>query len=126
VPRAQWKLMVALSRYGGLRCPSETLSLKWADVDWERNLIRIPSPKTEHHDGKDCRLIPLFPELRPYVLDAFEQAEPGSEWDLRVRDRAHLPGVPLEEGRESAVPVNALFQECLVRVHTVIASTHAG
>src|SRR4029077_7758246 len=28
-PDAEWRLIVALSRYGGLRCPSEHLSLRW-------------------------------------------------------------------------------------------------
>ena len=50
-PDAQWRLIVALSRYGGLRCPSEHLCLTWGDVDWEHNLITIRSPKTEHHVG---------------------------------------------------------------------------
>ena len=54
-------LIFALARYGGLRTPSETKSLKWGDVDFERGRIRVPSPKTEHHEGKGSRLIPLFP-----------------------------------------------------------------
>lgn len=33
-PDAQWRLIIALSRYGGLRCPSEHLALTWGDVDW--------------------------------------------------------------------------------------------
>ena len=78
-PDAQWRAIVALSRFGGLRCPSETLALKWADVDWERGRVRVPSPKTEHHAGGDSRMIPMFPELRPYLLEAFEAAEPGAE-----------------------------------------------
>jgi integrase len=39
-PDAQWRLLFALSRYGGLRCPSEHLALKWSDVDWEKNRDR--------------------------------------------------------------------------------------
>lgn len=35
-PDAQWRLLFALSRYGGLRCPSEHLALKWGDIDWSR------------------------------------------------------------------------------------------
>lgn len=31
-PDAQWKLLFALSRYGGLRCPSEHLALTWKDI----------------------------------------------------------------------------------------------
>ncbi len=83
----EWCLLFALSRYGGLRCPSEHLALKWADVDWEKSRIRIPSCKTEHHEGGDCRYIPMFPELRPYLLEAFEQAEAGTEYVItKYRD----------------------------------------
>jgi len=77
-PDAQWRLLVALSRFGGLRCPSESLALTWGDVDWERERIRVRSPKTEHLVGGESRTIPLFPELRPYLEEAFEQAEPGT------------------------------------------------
>jgi len=79
-PDAQWRLIFALARYGGLRTPSETLSLRWEDVAWQENRILVRSPKTEHHEGKDSRLVPIFPELRPYLLAAFEEAEPGSEY----------------------------------------------
>jgi integrase len=34
-PNAELRLIVALSRYGGLRCPSEHLKLRWQDIDWE-------------------------------------------------------------------------------------------
>jgi integrase len=77
---AQWRLLFALSRFGGLRCPSEHLALKWGDIDFEHGRIRVPSPKTEHHAGKDCRTIPMFPELRGPLMEVFEQAEPGTEW----------------------------------------------
>jgi integrase len=79
-PDAQWRLIFALARYGGLRTPSETLALKWGHVDWERGRINVPSPKTAHHEGKQSRLIPLFPELRPYLEAVWEQAEPGAEY----------------------------------------------
>jgi integrase len=86
-PDAQWRLLFALSRYGGLRCPSEHLALRWADVDRERNRITVPSPKTEHHEGGASRQMPLFPELRPHLLEVFEEAEPGTEYVItRYRD----------------------------------------
>ncbi len=47
-----WRVIVALSRFGGLRCPSEVLSLRWQDIDWDAGRIVVQSPKTEHHPGK--------------------------------------------------------------------------
>ena len=74
-PDAQWRLLFALSRYAGLRCPSEHLALRWADIDWAANKMTVHSPKTEHHAGKDKRVIPIFPELLPYLKDAFDPEE---------------------------------------------------
>ena len=79
-PCAQWRLLFALGRYGGLRCPSEHLSLRWGDVDWEHDRMTVRSPKTEHHAGGESRVIPLFPELRPYLEECFDLAEPGTEY----------------------------------------------
>ena len=79
-PDAQWRLLFALSRYGGLRCPSEHLALRLDDVDWERDRITVHSPKTEHHEGKESRQIPIFPELRPYLNEVWDQAPPGTEY----------------------------------------------
>jgi integrase len=53
------------------------LSLEWRHVDWERNRVTVPSPKTDRYDGKGMRTIPLFPELRTYLEEAYELAEPG-------------------------------------------------
>jgi integrase len=74
----EWKLILALARYGGLRTPSETLALRWEDVNWEKNTILVRSCKTERHAGGESRLIPLFAELRPFLLAAFEEAPAGA------------------------------------------------
>jgi integrase len=58
VANPTWRIIIALCRYGGLRCPSEVLSLEWRHVDWERNRITVPSPKTDRYDGKASRTIP--------------------------------------------------------------------
>jgi integrase len=79
-PDAEWRLLFALARFGGVRTPSESLALKWGDIDWEHDRIRVPSPKTEHIEGKESRFIPMFPELRPYLEELFDQAEPGNEY----------------------------------------------
>lgn len=77
IPSAERKLVFALARYGGLRCPSEVLALEWRWVDWENNTIAVQSPKKDGKPDK-WRVIPIFKELRPYLEDVFDQAEPRS------------------------------------------------
>lgn len=84
-PDAEWRLIFALCRYGGLRCPTEVLSLKWTDVDWDRNRIRITSPKTEAYEGGGSRMIPMFPELQKPLLDVFSSPDPGDYVITRYR-----------------------------------------
>jgi integrase len=86
-PDAQWRLLFALSRYGGLRCPSEHLRLTWDDVDWERGRLTVHSPKTEHHEGGESRVIPIFPELRPYLDEVYFRTPTRNPWIItRCRD----------------------------------------
>ena len=40
--------------------------------------MTVHAPKTEHHPGRESRVIPLFPELRPYLHEVWDQAEPGT------------------------------------------------
>jgi integrase len=75
-PNWVWRTIIALARYGGLRTPSETLSLRLCDLDWERGAITVTSPKGEK-DGKGRRIVPMFARLRPFLLEAAEQAEIG-------------------------------------------------
>lgn len=86
----QWKAIVCLTRYGGLRCPSEVLSLRWEHIDWEKSSMTIPSPKTEHISGKGSRLCPLFPELRE-ILEPMRK-EVGyvvGDDEMRARSNTH-------------------------------------
>jgi integrase len=78
-PDLDWKLIFALTRYGGLRCPSELAAMRWPDLDWQRGSMIVHSPKTEAHEGGEQRVVPMFPELRPLLLEAFNAAEEGEE-----------------------------------------------
>ncbi len=123
-PDALWRLLFALSRFGGLRCPSEHLALRWGDVDWERGRITIHSPKTEHHDGKESRVIPLFPELRSHLEAVWEQAEPGTEFVVtRYRDAAKNFRTRLERiiRRSGLTPWPKLFQNLRSTCQTELA-----
>ncbi|CAN5332411.1 hypothetical protein BH11PLA2_BH11PLA2_01740 [soil metagenome] len=72
-----WRIIIALARFAGLRCPTEVLSLRWEDVDLPAGRMVVHSPKTEHMSGKENRIVPVFATLRPYLEDAFELAKPG-------------------------------------------------
>lgn len=65
-PDADWRVIFSLARWGGMRCPSEVLALRWSDVDWEKGRLRIDSPKT------GLRYCPLFPEIRAALREAFD------------------------------------------------------
>ena len=77
----QWRAIVGLARYGGLRVPSELIGLRWADLErravdgrevWS---LRVRSPKTEHHgDGHGQRFVPVCEELFAILEDCRRQA----------------------------------------------------
>jgi integrase len=95
-PDAEWRLLVGLARYGGLRIPSESVPLRWEDINWREGSFTVTSSKTEHHEGKGTRVVPIFPELLPLLEDAFELAEDGSEFVIqRYRDKGHNPRTQL-------------------------------
>ena len=101
-PNQDWRTIVALARWGGLRCPSEVLSITWADVHWpdltaknqrdKAGWVLVTSPKTAHHPGKESRTMPLFPELRSELERAFELAPEGAVYVVDEKHRKSAMG----------------------------------
>lgn len=126
-PDAQWRLIVALARYGGLRTPSETLALTWDDVLWDQERIVVHSPKTEHIEGRTSRVIPLFPELRPHLDEVWETAEKGNPHvvtryrDSRANLRTQFERIIARAGLE---PWPKLFQNLRSTRETELAREH--
>ena len=95
-PDDEWRVIVALSRFAGLRCPSEVGLLRWGDVLWDRGRLTVRSPKTAGHEGHASRVVPIDPRLRPILERLFNAAKPGTEAVVpRLRDpstnlRTHL------------------------------------
>jgi len=93
-PNPIWQVIIALSRFAGLRCPSEAMLLRWEDVDLARGRLMVTSPKTEHIEGRATCITPITPELRPYLAQAKAMAEPeeayvvGGVAGQRYRDSA--------------------------------------
>ena len=71
-PDEDWRMIFALSRFAGIRCPSEVTAITWADVLWDQNRLRINSTKS------GLRFCPIFPELRPLLETAFDAAPNGA------------------------------------------------
>jgi integrase len=97
LPDAEFRLIFALSRFAGLRCPSEHLALQWSDFDWEHSRFSCRSPKT------GLRIVPIFSELKPYLDEVYDNAAEGSTNVIsRRRASAQRWGVTLERALERA------------------------
>ena len=112
-PDCQWRTIIALARYGGLRCPSELLRLQWQDVDLPEGPMTVHAPKTEHHANGGIRVCPIFPELRPYLEAAWDDAEDGATYVItRYRSNSANMRTTFEKiiKRAGLVPWPKLFQ----------------
>lgn len=76
-PDSEWRLAFGLARYAGLRIPSESHGLTWADVDFERGRLTVRSPKTERWAGHDQRVVPITPKLMALLQERFESMPEG-------------------------------------------------
>jgi integrase len=106
-PSVEWKLMLALPRLAGLRCPSEVGSLRWDSVNWEKGQLRVLSKKTEHHGADHAvRIVPICPELKELLAEAFEAAEDGAVFIVPrcaragFNPRTHLERLVAKAGHE--------------------------
>ena len=53
--------------------------------------MTVRSKKTEHHEGKASREVPIFPELRSFLEEAWEQAQTGQKYVItRYRGNVNL------------------------------------
>jgi integrase len=78
-PDLRYRVLIGLARLAGLRTPSETHLLTWGDVDWQRGRLTVRSPKTEHHEGKEQRIVPITPTLLTILQDTFDAAKEGQQ-----------------------------------------------
>ncbi len=92
-PNHHWAcLIVALSRYGGMRCPSEVLSLRWQDVDWDAGRIVVQSPKTGDRIPRAPASSPCSRSCDRALEEAFELAPDGAVYVVDERMRASAQG----------------------------------
>jgi integrase len=110
-PNAEWRLLFGLARYAGLRIPSESHLLTWADVDFERARLTVHSPKTEHHDGHEQRFVPITPQLMTLLQDRFAEVEEGQQRLVEIGGKgAVIRQVRAIWQRAGVEPWNRLWQ----------------
>jgi len=120
----EWQTIIALCRFGGLRCPTEVLALEWDHIDWAGGKFTVTSPKTRHQ-GKPYRTVPLFPELRPYLEASHAIAPDGARFVVaRYRDAStNLRTQFLRILRRAGVePWERLFQNLRASRETELAN----
>jgi integrase len=101
-PDQEWRVILALARVGGLH-PNEILTLKWSDIDWERNRFKVYNSKVEYHSDLYVREVPLFTDL-VVELDKLRSML-GSEDQEFVINRII--------NRQSKYPINGLGQRLI-------------
>jgi integrase len=73
-PTAEWRVIFALVRFGGLR-PSGILRAEWEDVRLKQQVLYVRGSKGRHGSGPRGREIPLLPEIRA-ALDGLRAERP--------------------------------------------------
>ena len=124
----RWRLQAARGSHANASSirPHSTIKSKSLARTWARSRIRVASPKTQHHPGGESRVIPLFSELVAYLREAFEQAEPGTEYVItRYRDATQNFRTQLERiiRRAGVEPWPKLFQNLRSSRETELART---
>lgn len=108
------RLILVIGYHLGMR-RGEILQLRWDQVDWHANLIRLEKRQTK---GKQARVAPLYGELRAWLEMAYS-ARPEecpfivswrgegitvvkTAWN-KARERAKVPGLLVHDLRRTAV-----------------------
>ena len=89
-PDSEWRLLFGLARYAGLRIPSESHLLTWADVDFERGRLTVRSPKTERHEGHEQRVIPITPRMMELLQQRFDECDEGEKRLITINGKGAL------------------------------------
>jgi integrase len=87
-----WRTIIALSRFGGLRTPSETLMLRWDKVDFGSRRMVIEDIKT------DTRVMPITSTLLPYLEESARTAPHGTVYVVHGQQADHYRETSNSEG----------------------------
>ena len=107
------KLILVIGYHFGMR-RGEILKLRWDQVDWRGNVIRLEKNQTK---AKKARLAPLYGELRAYLEMAYSMRDTACSFIVswkghgirevktawqKARDRADVPELLIHDLRRTA------------------------
>lgn len=81
-PNQHARTLIALARFAGLRVPTDAINLRWSDIDWQQERLRIPD---DSKTGR--RVLPLFAPAIKELQSLSELADDGDEF-IFTRARA--------------------------------------
>lgn len=136
-PNAFWRLVWAFARWGGLRMRSEFPLLRWDGILWDMNKITVYEPKkTRKGEALKTRFIPIFPEIRDALNEAWELTQPGDVYLSDFYARMRFGKKPEQNGkwnptttlekiiiRAGIQPWGKLLQNCRATRETELAET---
>ncbi len=108
------KLILVIGYHLGMR-RGEILKLRWDQVDWDANLIRLEKKQTK---GKRARNAPLYGELRAWFEMTYSARDPNCPFIVswkghgiteaktawkKARERAGIPGLLIHDLRRTAI-----------------------
>lgn len=94
---------------------------------WEQDQITVRSRKTKHHEGKEFRRVPLFPELVEYLETVFNAAPDGTAFVIRTaRNANHRTRLEKIIRRAGLEPWAKLFQNLRATRATELAVEFPG
>ena len=100
-PDNQWRLMIALWRFAGLR-KMEIFQLRWDHILWDQGKMLVTIPKTKHHEGKESRYVPIGDILPWLEVEVAEKAEGSQRVITRFTETNENLAKPFEKIIEAA------------------------
>jgi|GEM_PF-1016124 len=108
-----WRVIIHIGFFAGLRM-GEILNLRWEDIDFQKNFLKVTPNEEWHPKDREARIIPINTTLKG-CLKAWQKASPGQEkvvpWNhkpnilsgnfTRLRKRAGVPRGSLHTLRHS-------------------------
>ena len=118
-PGVQWRTLFGLCRYAGLRCSSETHSVTWNGVDWDRRRLTVYACKTD-----STRIVPIVPVLFAILQAAFDDAAEGATTIITLSKNNLHRNFEAIVSKAGLVPWDDTFQTLRRSCETELAATN--